>query len=68
MDAEKLRLLVSYDPATGECRWLQSRGKGRAGQLVGCMNSRGYLVTRIDGKNYKLHRLIWLWVHGEWPR
>jgi hypothetical protein len=26
------------------------------------------LYVRIDGKSYLVHRLIWLWVRGEWPQ
>lgn len=33
---------------------------------VGTLNSKGYLVTRIMGRAYKLHRLAWFMVHAEW--
>lgn len=34
---------------------------------IGCDNGRGYLVCRISGKSYRVHRLIWLYHYGEWP-
>ncbi len=65
--------MFSYDPATGVLlrigilaehayvtrkRWL---GKP-AGTLRG-----GYLCLNNSGKAYKVHRIIWLMVHGDWP-
>ena len=43
------------------------RARGRKfGKPVGC-NSGGYLITMIDGKLYKVHRLVFLWHHGYMP-
>lgn len=28
---------------------------------------RGYMEIRIERRSYLEHRLIWLWVYGEWP-
>jgi hypothetical protein len=38
-----------------------------AGTVVGNGHDRGYLRTRLDGVTYRVHRLVWLWVYGEWP-
>ena len=62
---ERLKELMSYDPAAGEFRWRVSRGPRRAGSVSGCMNVRGYIQIKIDGKDYLAHRLAWLYVHGE---
>ena len=35
---------------------------------IGCDNGRGYKVCRISGKTHRLHRLIWLYHYGEWPK
>lgn len=38
-----------------------------AGSMVGCENEKGYLRTRVKGKTYRVHRLIWLVEHGAFP-
>lgn len=30
-------------------------------------NPTSYIVIGLNGKNYKAHRLAWLYVYGEWP-
>ena len=30
-------------------------------------NPLSYLIIGLSGKNYKAHRLAWLYVYGEWP-
>jgi hypothetical protein len=37
------------------------------GKEVGCVNSYGYRVTKLHGKNYFVHRLIYAMFHGEVP-
>ena len=32
------------------------------------LNNGGYLEGKILGKYYKAHRVIWLWMTGEWPK
>ena len=67
LTAEDLRLILSYDPYTGELRWLRSKFKARVGQVAGCVWSSGYRVININGHQYLAHRLAWLYVHGVWP-
>ena len=38
-----------------------------AGRVAGSLNSRGYRLIGIDGKQYRAHRLAWLWMFEEWP-
>lgn len=35
---------------------------------IGCDNGRGYLVCKISGKQYRVHKLIWLYHYGQWPK
>lgn len=55
---ERLKALVVYDPETG-LMW-------RNGKRIGARSS-GYLVAKLDGKSYRIHRLAWLYVTGTMP-
>jgi hypothetical protein len=60
---------LSYQPDTGEFRWLISPVNGvRRGQESGCVDSNGYLVIGFRGRRYLAHRLAWLFQTGEWPK
>lgn len=64
---KRLKELLHYDPDTGVFRWRVNRGTVKAGDAAGWDNGRGYLKIVIDGKSYRLHRLAWLYVYGEFP-
>jgi len=67
--AEKLRELMEYDADTGVMRWrVRMSNFCHAGRIVGTLQSRRGLETHIARKSYQVHRLIWLWVYGEWPK
>ena len=57
---ERLHKLYEYNPDTG---LLMSRTYNKS---VG-YNHNGYLVVDIDGKHVKIHRIVWMMVHGKWP-
>lgn len=65
---ERLRELFDYDPLTGALVWRARRGSAAAGRVAGhlCL-TWGYVVVGIDGGLYRAHRVIWAYVHGEWP-
>lgn len=64
---EEVRCLFKYYPKTGNLRWRIDRGKKKAGQLAGNHFSYGHLAIKTGGHSYLVHRLIWLYVYGEWP-
>jgi len=65
--AKVVRELISYDPETGIVRWKKRRRGVRVGRLVGNEDRDGYIVVSLLGRQYKLHRVIWLFVTGKWP-
>lgn len=65
---EKLKSLLSYSPETGLFTWLVSVGCVKAGNIAGANDGRGYTRIIIKNKNYKAHRLAWLYMTGKWPK
>jgi hypothetical protein len=64
----RLKEVMSYEPNTGVFLWLIDRTNGvKAGDIVGCIESKGYKVTSIDGEAHKLHRLAFFYMTGEMP-
>lgn len=73
LDAKRLREVLDYDSETGVFTW-KYRAEARVqwnacwvGKKAGCIGSRGYVNIYIDNKQYKAHRLVWLYVYGCWP-
>jgi len=67
LTAIRLRELLHYNERTGVfTRAVAVKGHS-AGTTAGTLNSRGYLLLRVDYVQYRAHRLAWLYVTGEWP-
>lgn len=68
----ELKRLLGYNEITGEFTWRVSRSNVKVGSVAGCKftDQRGkqYIVIKINRKSYKAHRLVWMHVHGCWPR
>ena len=60
VDQKYLWACYWYNPVTGE---MFSR---RTSRSTGWFEN-GYLQITLKGKNYKLHRLIWMYLHNRWP-
>ena len=65
-----LRELFEYNSETGQVfrKTTNAKGGGKKGDSVGSLTESGYLRTSISGKRHQVHRLIWCWVTGEWPK
>lgn len=65
---EMLCNIFDYDPS-GNLIWKVKKAVNTVvGSIAGCIDDKGYRTIRLGGKNYKAHRLIWLYHHGEWPK
>ena len=65
LTAAQLRSRLSYNPVSGDLRWLNGP---RAGKVAGCVcRSTGYVHIKLNGYQYLAHRLAWLHHYGEWP-
>lgn len=64
----RLKEFLEYDPETGHFTWKVQKRRANAGSIAGYVSrDLGYRHIGIDGKEYLAHRLVWLYVHGEWP-
>jgi HNH endonuclease len=68
LTAKRLREILHYDPETGIFLWrVAMYQKVQPGDLAGTF-SHGYWQIGIDYKQYRAHRLAWLYMTGRWPR
>jgi hypothetical protein len=62
---EELRRLFRLDRKTGKLYWKYDKGpRARKGAEAGGKDGRGYVCVEIDGLGYKVHRLVFVMVHG----
>lgn len=66
--ADDLRALFDYDPATGDLRWrIRKAQRVHTGSIAGCQTVQGYRSVEVGGRGYRVHRVIWCMVTGQWP-
>lgn len=64
---ERLKELYTYDSLTGLFTFNVRLGPMKVGDVAGAIATGGYIQISIDGKKYPAHRLVWLYMTGEWP-
>jgi hypothetical protein len=64
---EEIKKLVKCNFDTGKLYWTISRPNAPLDKELGSL-ARGYLNVKILGKDYKVHRVIWMLHTGDWPK
>jgi hypothetical protein len=64
----ELKELLHYDPDTGFFTWIVLKSGTKISKIAGGIRPDGYRQICINGKTYLAHRLVWLYVHGEFPK
>ena len=68
MDYETAKELFDYDPDTGRLTWMvRASRRSKIGDVAGSLETQGYRQVKFKGKEYKVHRVIWLITYGAWP-
>jgi hypothetical protein len=69
IDQEAIKKLFHYDAESGMLLWRKGNNRNvKPWQEAKSPNGHGYYNVKIDGKSYLVHRLIWLYVHGSFPK
>jgi len=68
MEQEELKSLVEYDKDTGTFYRKTSNGGHKIGSIMGTVNDMGYVIIRLNRRNYKAHRLAVLYETGKEPK
>lgn len=69
-DVDYLFKNYTYNEITGEFHCVKSSGCRIAGSRLGWVDKSGtlpYLITKVNGKKVRLHRLAFFWMTGRWP-
>lgn len=65
---KRLKEVLKYNPETGLFIWLKTNRKDCLLKLAGYIRSDGYVMIKIDGVMYYAHRLVCLYMTGEFPK
>lgn len=68
LSQEYLKLHLNYNPETGIFTRIKANGTAHIGDVAGTINKSGYIYISLNNKDYRAHRLIWLYLYGELPK
>jgi hypothetical protein len=57
-----------YNPNIGKLIWKKSANKSVIGKEFGLITKMGYRYGSFQQKGFFAHRLIWLFMTGDWPK
>lgn len=64
---EELKKQLTYDEKSGVFNFNINKGGMKKGDIAGYTQKDGYIAISVNGKQYKAHRLAWLYVYGYLP-
>jgi len=68
INQETVKKLFHYDAESGMLLWRNGNGRNvKPWQEAKSSNGHGYYSVKVNGTNYRVHRLIWLYVYGHFP-
>jgi hypothetical protein len=67
INADYVKSVLDYDALTGQFRWTKSHQRSLIGKTTGTPLKTGYIALTIKNKQYKAHRVAWLYMFGSWP-
>lgn len=62
-----VRACFDYDPETGILTRKQRRSNRLVGEVVGCLQTNGYLRASICDRLFLVHRIVWCHFYEQWP-
>lgn len=66
---EELKKVLHYNSDSGAFSWIKKVASCvKVGKPTGTKGTGGYLQIMINYKSYKIHRLAWFYMTGEWPK
>lgn len=68
LSLDEIKKILRYDAQTGEFFWTDSAPYKVAGKKAVSCDPLGYKILRINGRNYKAHRVAWAITYGEFPK
>lgn len=68
LTADQARAVLDYDPSTGVLTWkAPTSNRVKVGSIVTCRDTHGYIIVRLNRRLYRAHRLIFLYMTGQFP-
>jgi hypothetical protein len=69
LTAEYLREIFDYNPQTGDLHWrIRPAHRVQIGDKAGYSTNNDHVRVTVLSSLYLAHRLIWVYVYGDWPK